>query len=524
MKTSLTLLISFVVIVSCYDSLLEKSDPGTGSVESFYNNEEELVLGINGIYNALQGTWWGGAFIHIAPSFDAATDNARTCCPWEYSFPAIANGTMNPSSGGIVAWKWTFGYQAITRINQMLKLIEDGVPGLGPADAAKWQGELRFLRGFIYTDLITVYGDVPLIVSVLTPEEANQVGRNSKSEVYGALKTDFQFAVDNLDNTPNNGEFGRPTALAALAFLGKIQLYQGDYTEAAANLKKIIDQEDPTVVALDVDYESIFNGTNEQSTEILFSLQALGGSVGEGSFLQAHYGVPNLPGALSEAGGWNSIGYSRTLLDDYYMTDGLPIDQSPLYDANDPYTNRDPRFRLSFFVEGDTYVGVVLGPPNFFINGGAPDPVYGAAIVTKKWSNVDTESSFGGEGEADFVLMRYGDVLLMYAEALNETTGPDGEVYSAVNKIRARAGMPDFPAGLSQDAMRDEIRHERRIEFVMEGTRYFDLIRWRTAETVIPSIQELENRAFDASKNYLWPVPQSAIDSNPELITQNPGY
>ena len=84
--------------------------------------------------------------------------------------------------------------------------------------------------------------------------------------------------------------------------------------------------------------------------------------------------------------------------------------------------------------------------------------------------------------------------------------------------------MPDFPAGFSQDQMRDEIRHERRIEFVMEGTRYYDLIRWRTAEDVIPSLPELQNRQFDPAKNYLWPIPQTAIDSNPEKITQNPGY
>ncbi len=120
-------------------------------------------------------------------------------------------------------------------------------------------------------------------------------------------------------------------------------------------------------------------------------------------------------------------------------------------------------------------------------------------------------------------MLRYADVLLMYAEAQNEAIGPDASVYAAVNKIRARAKMPDFTPGLSQSQMRDEIRHERDVEFAMEGIRYNDLIRWRIAETVIPSIPTLESRVFDPAKNYLWPIPQSVIDATPG-ITQNPGY
>jgi hypothetical protein len=96
-------------------------------------------------------------------------------------------------------------------------------------------------------------------------------------------------------------------------------------------------------------------------------------------------------------------------------------------------------------------------------------------------------------------------------------------VYTAVNKVRARAQMPDFPDGLTQEQMREEIRHERNVEFAMEGLRYNDLLRWRIAETVIPSIPSIENRVFNPEKNYLWPIPQSVIDATPG-IEQNPGY
>ncbi len=522
-KIKILLSLVFVILFSwaCNDDLLEKSDPGSGSVEAFFNNEEELILGINGVYNAFQGSWWGGSLIHIQPHLAAASDNAVICCPWEYGFPAVGDGTMTSTTGGIVAWKWDFGFQAITRVNQMLQLIDQGVPGLEPADAIKWQAELRFLRGYIYNEMLTVYAGVPLITEVLTPAEALEVGRSTKEETFNQVMTDLNFAVDNLDTEPNNGQRGRPTKQTALAYIGKAQLYNEMFAEAASTFQQIIDMEG-TTVDLDPDYESLFNGSNEDSPEIMFSLQAVGNGNGEGNFFQIHYAPQSLPSGAT-TGGWNSMQYTRDLIDDYYMTDGLPISSSPLYNSNAIFANRDPRLAMSFLRPGDIWSGFVLEDINFTFNGQTPHPTLAAMVVSKKWSSEETLDP--GDTDVDFILMRYADVLMMYAEAQNEAVGPDASVYSAVNKIRARAGMPDFPAGLTQEEMRDEIRHERRIEFVMEGTRYFDLIRWRIAETVIPnSVVGLQNRVFDPSKNYLWPIPQTAIDSNPELINQNPGY
>ncbi|MCG8308776.1 MAG: RagB/SusD family nutrient uptake outer membrane protein [Cytophagales bacterium] len=518
-KTSFIIAFTITLILACDSDFLEKSDPGSGSVENFFNNEDELVFGINGVYNAFQGSWWGGSLIHIQPHFDGATDNATICCPWEYGFPAVGDGTMTPTSGGIVAWKWNFGYQALTRVNQMLKLIDEGVPGLEEANAQKWIAELRFLRGFIHFEMMNVYGDIPLVLSVLTPEEALELGRVPKDQVFAEIMKDMQFAADNLETTPNRGEIGRPSKQAALGYIGKFYLFNGMFDEAAATLKQVIDMEGDAVL-LDPDYESLFNGTNESSKEIVFSFQAVGDGAGEGSYFQVHYAPPNFPGITS--GGWNSMQYTRKLVDDYYMTDGLSIQDSPLYDPDNIYENRDPRLAWTFLRMGDTWAGNVMEERNFFYNGAAPDQEYAANLICKKWCNEETMNN--GDTGIDFILLRYADILLMYAEAQNEAVGPDASVYEAVNKVRNRSNMPDFPAGLSKEQMRDEIRHERRIEFVMEGTRYYDLIRWGTAEDVIPSIPELQNRVFDPAKNYLWPVPQSAIDSNPEKIKQNPNY
>jgi len=509
------------LVVGCNDDLLNKTDPGSGTVEGFFNNENELAYGINGVYNAFQGDWWGGSLVHLQPHLDGATDNARICCSWEYGFPQVATGNMSPTSGAIVEWKWTYGFQALTRVNQMLEIIEKGIPGLDDAAANKWRGELRFLRAFIYNEMVTVYGDVPLINKVLTPDEASKTGRTAKSEVVNAILADLTFAADNLQTTPNLGQIGRPTKQTALALKGKVQLYNAMFAEAATTLVEVIAMEGGAVI-LDPNYESLFNGKNESSKEILFSLQAVGDGKNEGSFFQVHYGPPNLPSG-NTAGGWNSMEYSMNLLNDYYMSDGKSMDDSPLYDPNNKYANRDPRLTMSFLtpLPGTTWNGSELEADNFYFNGAAPNPVNAAELICKKWSSEATKDA--GDTNVDFILLRYADVLLMYAEVQNESAGPDATVYSAVNKIRARAGMPDFPVGLTKDEMREEIRHERRIEFVMEGTRYYDLIRWKTAETVIPA-SPLETRNFNPAKNYLWPIPQSAIDSNPELIKQNPNY
>tara|TARA_B100000575_G_C22991206_1_gene571511 strand:- start:340 stop:996 length:657 start_codon:yes stop_codon:yes gene_type:complete len=216
--------------------------------------------------------------------------------------------------------------------------------------------------------------------------------------------------------------------------------------------------------------------------------------------------------------------YSQELVDDFHMTDGQPISTSPLYDAADPYANRDLRLAGSFYVPGDSWNGTVLtGELNFLYNGDRITAVPNAAeVLVRKW--IQTYDLVGGNSNAsgvDYVVMRYADVLLHHAEAANEA-GNTAAALASLNKIRNRAGLPDTPGGTSQADLRDIIRHERRVEFVMEGTRYQDLLRWRTAETVIPS-NTLGPKTFDASKNYLWPIPQTAMDANSGLV-QNPGY
>ena len=508
----------FVAMDSCKE-VLEVEPPGFATAEGFYKTAEDIQVGINGIYQVFQGDVWGGAFVHIQPHFEAVTENAVICCQWEYGIEAIARGTMSPTTGSLVSWKWEFGYAAITRINQILDAMENGGISMTDDQKSKFIAEVRFLRAYVYSDMSFLYGDLPLILKPITNDEAKQLERTPKAEVVAQVLSDLDFAASNLATTPYNDQWGRPTKQAALFLKGKVLLYNQRFAEAADVFQQVIDMEGGAV-GLDDNYESLFRGTNEQSKEILFSIQYLSQTqgLGEGSFLMVHYAPTNLDGTPASSGwGWGSLHYTRSLLDDYYMSDGLPITSSPLYDEDNLFDNRDPRFKMTFFVPGSVYRTVTLTEDNFKVNGGTPK----VPMTTKKWvTETDTNPE---QSSADLILMRYADALLMYAEARNEASGPDASVYEAVNKVRARAGMPDFPTGLSQEAMRNEIRHERKIEFMMEGHRYFDLLRWRTAETVIPSITADDTRAFDPAKNYLWPIPQSTIDNNPKIV-QNPNY
>jgi starch-binding outer membrane protein, SusD/RagB family len=526
MKNKLIIILSLASVLSwngCKQDVLEVVPPGFPSAEGFYKSADDVSAGINGIYQTFQGDIWGGAFIHIQPHFEAATENAVICCDWEYGIAAIARGTMSPTTGSFVAWKWDYGYQAITRTNTLLNIIEtQELTGMTEELKNSFVGEIKFLRAYVYAELSFLYGDVPLILELISGEEAREITRTPKAQVVEQLLNDLDEAIANLEIQPRNGEFGRPTKVAALALKGKVLLYNQRYQEAAATLQQVIDLEGSAVI-LDPNYESLFRGENEQSKEIIFSLQYVGKDVGagEGGFLSIHYAPGNLDGtSASTSQGWGSFFYTRRLVDDYYMKDGLPITTSPLYDANNIFNNRDPRFKMTFFTPGDTYRGVVLTNMNFYVNGAAPK----IPMTTRKWVTEKGDINFGTDvNPADLILIRYADVLMMYAEAQNEVAGPDATVYSAINKIRQRAGMPDVQPGLSKDQMRLEIRHERKIEFMMEGHHYFDLLRWRTAETVIPSIPSDEVRTFNPTKNYLWPVPQDAIDQSPN-ITQNPNY
>ena len=517
-KITLVAAVLLVGTTACKDDFLEKTPIDQGSVEGFYETQEDVTRALNGIYDVFQGSIWGGGFYWMHQNFDILTDNGVGCCPWEQQYTTIAKGEQVPTTGGMIDTRWDFGYEGVFRANSVLENI--GNVEMDEGTRNSMIAEARFLRGLFYMEMTTLYGDLPLILNVVTRDEGLQVSRSAKSEVLKIIYEDLDFAEANLGMTPANGDIGRPTKMSAIGIKTRLKIYNEDYSGAIAEARKAmaIAESNPELLGLEEVYGDVFDPNNENNQEVMFDIQFTEGTQGEGNFMQ----VALAPGPEGAPGnGWGSITPLDGLANSFYMTDGLSIDESPLFDPDNPYANRDSRMFDNLFVPGvSTWRGEIYDES---LSGFSP------FFAVRKW--VDPDALIGEDGcscnETNLIIVRYADMLMYFAEAVNETDGPTDEVYGAINQIRARAGMPDVDPGLSQDEMREVIRHERQVEFAWEGTRYFDLIRWGIAKDVIPQAtlfgESRDSRVFQEPKHNLWPIPQKEIDLNPNL-TQNPGY
>lgn len=513
MKKSLVLCILLGTLAACNKDFLDRKPLGSASVASLFQDEDGLKLAINGVHSALVGPnlWWEGNFYYMTPHNDGITEDAVIQFEHEGWFQPWANGSITPTTRWIDA-KWNIGFKGIARANAVLANI-DGI-AMTEQQRDKYKAEVRFLRGFIYSELVKYFGGVPLILKPVLPAEAI-VPRNTKEEVLAAVMEDLDFAIANLDVAPRNNERGRPTKTAALGIKTRVLLHQGNWAGAAAAAHAIIDLEPSGAVGLSTNYESLFNARGEDDKEIIFAYQHIGptansSDVGQGSILAKLYG----PKLVDRGNGWGSIYYQEAMFDAFYMKDGLPVTSSPLYDPANPYANRDPRLYWSFLIPGiSTWNGNPYTAVNY--NGQIPE----LPINTRKWvSDIDTDSQ---AGNTDFIIVRYADILLMYAEAKNEVSGPDASVYTAINKVRRRAQMPDVTPGLSKEAMRQVIWHERKVELSQEGLRFHDLVRWGIAKEKINSNKRQQRNWQDY--NAILPIPQTEMNVNRKLV-QNPGY
>jgi starch-binding outer membrane protein, SusD/RagB family len=503
------------MVFGCKKNFLDKQPLSTASVKTLFADADGLKLAVNGIYDIFQGDIWGGSFYYLPPHFDAISEDAIFCCAWEGQIMSIAQGDVTPASGGIVDFIWKFGYKGIARANAVLANVDNADIKIEDSIRVKYKAEVRFLRALIYFDLANNYGGVPLILNPVDISNS-KLPRSTKEEVIKAVLDDLDYAATNLNTTPLNGDIGRPTKQAALALSTRVLLYQKKWAEAAAQAKKVMALESGNVVGLATNYASLFDGSNKADKEILFSIQFTGASassadVGEGNMLGTVYGPRN----VESGGGWGSISYQETMFDAFYMKDGLPKNLSPLYDPAKPYANRDSRLYGSFFVPGiSVWNGKTYTEDNY------ASAIAELPLNTKKWA-APQDNNTSLAGSANFIKLRYADVLLMYAEAQNESVGPDNSVYSALNKVRGRALMPDVTPGLSKDQMTTVIRHERKVELSQEGLRYYDIMRWGIAKQLINSNKRQVRNWHDY--NNLLPIPQSERNVNPKL-EQNPGY
>lgn len=501
MKYSIKILLGFVMLMSvnaCND-ILETAPSTKLSQETFWKTANDAELGINGVYNVLGSYWLYGGQIYL----DVISNNSYNNYPWE-GYTALANGTHDANQPGCVNGRWSNCWKGIGRANTFLANIDD--VEIDDAQREIMRGEALFLRAVFYINLVDFYGGVPLLLDAPNLEQGTEP-RASKEAVINQIITDLDAAAAKLPDSHSGNDIGRATKGAAIGMKTRVLLYDEKWSEAAAAAKIVMGMS----YGLFPNYGDLFLPANENNEEIIFDVQ----------FKSPEYAhawdtyISPLGGATN---GWSSLVPLQNLLDDYEMSDGSSIDDSPLYDPADPFTNRDSRFERTFWYEGTTISGIPYDPAASYTG-------YAYRKYTEYDENPRPFITYPSGSQINAIVVRLADILLMYAEAQNETAGPDQTVYDAIDAVRLRANMPKIPPGKSKDEMREVIKHERRVELALEGWHYKDLIRWGEAKDAIGGLVDPGGtRKFNEARDVLWPIPSREFDIEGTPLEQNPEY
>lgn len=523
MKRNILILIAALSLASCSDNFMDKTPLDMVSNQTYWNTEKEAVAAAIGCYKS----WWS---MDNVIYFDCTSDNAYNQYVWE-GFQTQATGAATASDTGTDF----FSYADITKCNNFLNNISR--PVMDEALRKRLTAEVRFIRAWHYFIKVTLYGDVPLVTEVLRLEDSN-VPRTPKADVIKFVLNELTTAAADLPESYTGNDVGRITKGAALSLKARMEIFDGKYTECAATCGQIM----TLGYSLFPDYKGLFKIANEGNKEVILDVQYI-----ENLYPNEVLGV--LPS--NSAGGYSSIDPTQSLVDAYECTDGKTIAESPLYDSTQPYKNRDPRLDLSIVRPGSSYNGGYYDP----IDAENPTGDYydsgnncsRTGYTGRKYVDDLTDYSDMWNTGMNAIVIRYAEVLLMYAESKIELNSIDASVYDAIDQIRARAGMPAVDQSVynTQTKLRELVRRERRVELALEGLRWFDICRWKIGADVMPGKVygalegtvsqtdgtlsltnkriEVETRTFDPATNYLWPIPQKVIDATPK-ITQNPNY
>lgn len=473
--------------------------------------------------------------------FDMNTRDAAHSFPWTI-VNDLRNNDYSASTGGDTPQTiWFDTYISIRQANTFI----EGVESSKFDDAIKktYIAEAKFLRAVLYLDLYRFFGGVPIIKKAqdISSGDSLFVKRNSADETISFIVKEISDIADELPVSWTGNDKGRAEKGAALGMKARALIYAASlnndlalFQQAALAAKAVIDL---NRYSLYPDYGKMFFAKSDNNEFIFYYNYSK----------QSPQGWPLVGGwAMINAGGgggWQGAMPSQNLVDEFEMTDGKRYSESPLYDPMNPYKNRDPRFEASIYHQGSTFKGI---PFQFFV-GGKDYNVNGFTtsgyFIKKGIDESIPDYYFNGMNSIDQFdpLLRYADILLIYAEAENEI-GNTEEARTYVNKIRSRPGvdMPDLPIGLSKEQMREKIRQERHIELCFEESRFHDVRRWGIAPSVSAGpvygakitkngdgtltygSQVLFNPTFDV-KYKLLPIPQEEMNKNKNLV-QNPGY
>lgn len=521
MKTiKYTIVVAALILGGCHD-LLETVPNDRISTDIFWRTEKDATLGANAVYTHMIEN----ASHYV--SWDGMTDIGYTHLPQSpESF--ILQGQFDALNKRVYD-DYTSLYSGVRAANVFM-LNVDNVTTTNTALIERLKGEVRTLRAYFYSRLAMLYGDVPLFTEDLDLAQSRAVTRTPVSQVWDFVSTEFTQAADQLPAT--QAEKGRVTKGTALALKARTMLYAGRYQQAAEAAAAVMAS---NVYALWPTYKTLFTTAAENNKEIIFDVQYIKGSFSNDAF-----------SILAQQSMSSKSLYvpTKAMVDAYEMKNGMAItDAGSGFDPQNPYNNRDPRLGFSVFVPGDVLPnGKVFNPKPNSTTGDAVGSTFNVSPTgfnLEKYVNAEDMTTPTNSG-INLILMRYAELLLIYAEAKIELNSIDQSVYDAINLIRQRSDvmMPVITTGKSQDELRTIVRHERLVELAFEGQRFFDIRRWRIAENLMPgkvygmtyvdagelkTVEVTGWQNYWQNRNYLWPIPQMERDLNSDL-GQNPDW
>lgn len=529
-----------VILVSfcgCEKDLLDTFPRNELQNDGFWKSEIDAINAVNAMYEFLPG--------YTEVEWDRFTDLATTNNPAS-AMIQIEMGEHNASTTRFDN-KWNGAYTAIRAANYFLenvdKVLEED-PTMEEEKLNRFKAEVRFVRAFFYVRLTMLFGDVPLITKTLEESEAKDKTRDPQEAIWDFVDTELTEIANFLPESYSGADIGRITKGAALAMNTRAMLYAERWEKAAAAAKSVIDS---NVYSLPPDYGDLFGYAGQNNSGVILDRQYAEDVASHDFFNKS------APVSLN-----GDVGISPTqiLVEAFETTNGLPIFEDSTYDPLNPYLNRDPRLDYTLFIPtfSDDVPGEMLFNDKIYDprpGSGTGDEVEVDFFRTKTGFSMDKyinqeDKNDRSNGGVNFILIRFADVLLMYAEAKIEAGQVDDSVYQAINRVRERVGMPTIVSGsLNDTQLLEAVRHERIVELALEGLRFFDLRRWKTAEDVMSGPIEGMNyipigestsaaniktliysgtiRAFNPERDYLYPIPQQEILLLPN-IEQNPGY
>jgi len=524
-----------ITLSACSKNFLDRAPLDQYSDETYWTSEQDAVKFASRVYEFMPSA-------DFFVCYEGMSDNAFSkTASWGNTLrnaQLIGNSTFVVTTDNLGdEWK----YDQVRHCFEFLQNV-DKVPDMNEALKKRLIAEVKVALAYRYFIMASLYRDVPLVMKVFTDVKESDVAQDKKAAIIAQVLKWLDEAASVLPTSYTGDDRGRFTQGAALSLKARVLLYNGQYPEAAAAAKSVMDLH---VYSLYPDYYNLFQMEGDYSAEDVIS------------YIHVKETKPNglrdIAGINSVSGGTLYLDPLPSLVDDYESVNGYyPYTTDPAYDVHAPWKNRDPRLAATIFYPGSMLPNnKVYDPINNTLDKINGDKATYTGYAFKKIFD-KTDLEVRDNGGNDWKILRYGEVLLTYAEAANEATGPSAEVINALNEIRTRAHMPGVNETfalnnwvLNQTTLRTFIRHERRIELAGEGHRYFDILRWKIGQQVLKGPiytldasqglsdidntngktnkypkTKLEERYFNSDKFYVWPIPQSILDQARNLQQQ----